>query len=217
MKLNETIELGKIYNGFYFYRKKQMDTQPLIQYIAKYIDLSEDEIKLFLSKVRVKRYLKGQYVVQSGDVCRYLSFVLQGSLKSSFTDPDGKEHIVMLAIEDWWIGDLGSFSEKKPADFDIQCLEKSFLAQISKDQLDQLFIAVPKFERFFRLIILRSLIFSQRRLVDNFSLSAKERYLKFRGQYPKIEQRVPQYLIASYLGITKEFLSKIRNELADSE
>ena len=190
-----------------------MDTQPLIKYINRYIALSEEEKKLFLSKIRLKRYLKGQYVVQSGDVCRYLSFVLEGSLKSSFTDPDGKEHIVMLAIEDWWIGDLGSFSEKVPANFDIQCLDKSYLAQISKDQLDQLFIDIPKFERFFRLITLRSLIFSQRRLVDNFSLPAKERYLKFRDQYPQIEQRVPQYMIASYLGITKEFLSKIRNEL----
>ena len=190
-----------------------MEKAPLLNYINTYIHLSEEEKNLVLLKFRLKRYLKGQYVVQSGDKSRYLSFVLQGSLKSFFMDSEGKEHVLMLAIENWWISDLGSFTEETPADFDIQCLENTFLLQITRLDLEYLFEKIPQLERFFRIIILKSLIFTQKRIVDNFSLSAKDRYLKFLKQYGQFEQRFPQYLIASYLGITREFLSKIRSQL----
>ena len=189
-----------------------MDTQPLITYIRKYIQLTDEEVSLIRAKFQVKQYAKKQYIVQSDKQCRYLSFVLQGCLRTFFLDHDGKEHIVMLAIENWWVGDLGSFTEQTPAEFDIQCVEDSWLAQITNEDLEELFAAIPQLERFFRIIILRALIFSQRRNIYNFSLPAKERYLAFRNRYPEIEQRVPQYMIASYLGITKEFLSKIRSE-----
>ena len=188
-----------------------MDSQALIQYIQQYVDITSDDITMIQSTFRVKRYLKGQYVAQSGDVCKYLSFVLSGCLKTSFITFDGKEHVVMLAIEDWWVGDLGSFTEQTPADFDIQCIDTTYLAQVSRDQLEGLFQQIPKLERFFRIIILRALIFAQKRVIANNSLTAAERYAQFRERYPQIEQRVPQYLIASYLGITKEFLSKIRS------
>lgn len=190
-----------------------MDLKPFFDYIDKFTPLNALEKSLLESKVKTRKFLKGQFVVQNGDICKYENFVLSGSLKSFYIDNEGQEHIVMFAIENWWTSDLGSFITQTPADYNIQCLENSLLVQIHHDHLEQLYIEIPKLERFFRIIIQKSLVSSQKRIVNNFSLPAKERYLKFRDQYPQIEQRVPQYMIASYLGITKEFLSKIRNQL----
>ncbi|GHM99102.1 cyclic nucleotide-binding protein [Cytophagales bacterium WSM2-2] len=168
-------------------------------------------------KVKARKFLKGQYVVQQGDVCRTENFVLSGCLKTFYIDQEGQEHIVMLAIENWWTSDLGSFINQAPADFNVQCLENSEVLQITYEDLEQVFLEIPKLERFFRIIIQRAFAAAQKRIVNNFSLPAKERYLKFREQYPQIEQRVPQYMIASYLGITKEFLSKIRHQLIEDQ
>ena len=190
-----------------------MEAQKLLQYIEnEQIYLSEDESQLVTAKFRYKRYLKGQYVLQSGDVCKYLNFVLNGELKSFFLDKQGREHIIMLATEKWWITDQGSFTNEAPSNFDIQCLTEARLLQVTKTGLEHLLVAVPKLERFFRVIILRHLIFTQNRLIDHVSLSAKDRYHKFIDTYGELNQRFPQYLVASYLGITKEFLSKIRSE-----
>ena len=191
-----------------------MKTQPLLDYMERHISLSETDKDAILSGFKLKRYQKGQYIVQSGNVCKHLSYVLSGCLKTSFLNLDGKEHIVTLAIEDWWVSDLGSFTEQTPADFDIKCLEDTLVLQIELDELERLFNKIPKLERFFRIIILRTLIFSHKRIRDNLSFQAKDRYLRFLEQYPQLEHRVPQYLIASYLGMSKEFLSKIRKELA---
>jgi CRP-like cAMP-binding protein len=190
-----------------------MEVQPLFDYIAKFTPLSAGEQSLLESKVKIRKFLKGQFVVQNGDICKYESFVLSGSLKTFYIDNEGQEHIVMFAVENWWTADLGSFISQSPADFNVQCLENSVLAQIRFEDLQQLYHDIPKLERFFRVIIEKAFVSSQKRVINNFSLPAKERYLKFREQYPQIEQRVPQYMIASYLGITKEFLSKIRNQL----
>lgn len=189
-----------------------MDTKPFLDYIAQYVTLSPEEEAILLSKVRLRKYLKGQYVVQHGDICKYESFVLSGCLKTFYVDQDGQEHIVMFAVENWWTADLGSFITQTPADFNVQCLENSSLAQMAYEDLQQLYHQIPKLERFFRIIIQKAFVASQKRVVHNFSLPARERYLIFRAQYPQIEQRVPQYMIASYLGITKEFLSKIRSQ-----
>jgi len=191
-----------------------MSFEPLLQYISQYVQLTEDEQQLFLSKIRLGKYLKGQYVVQNGNVCRYESFVLKGCLKTFYIDNEGQEHIVMFAIENWWTADLGSFLTQTPACYNILCLENCELAQITYADLEALYLAIPKLERFFRIIIQKAYIAAQQRIVNNFSMAAKDRYVQFRKQYPEIDQRVPQYMIASYLGITKEFLSKIRARLA---
>ncbi len=188
--------------------------QSLLAYIERHIALSSEERELVAKAFQKKRYLKRQYIVQSGEVCRYLSYILSGSAKVFFIDPDGNEHVLMLAIEDWWIGDLASFSEESAADLDIQCLEGTLVAQITLADLEHLFAQIPKIERFFRIMILRHLIFTQKRIVGNLSLNAKERYLRFTETYANLEPRFPQYLIASYLGMSKEFLSKIRNDIA---
>jgi CRP-like cAMP-binding protein len=188
-----------------------MELQPLIDYISRYVSLTTEEVEVVTSKFRVRKYLKGQFVVQNGDVCRVESFVLSGGLKSFYIDDDGQEHIVMFAVEGWWTADLGSFITQAPADYNVQCLENCTLAQINYEDLEQLYVQAPKLERFFRIIIQKAFVAAQKRLINNLSLTARERYLKFREEYPQLEQRVPQYMIASYLGITKEFLSKIRS------
>jgi len=191
--------------------------QPLLNYIDKHISLSQKEEEFLLSKIKYRKYLKGQFIVQQGDVCNYECFVVSGCTKTFYMDEDGQEHIVMFSIEDWWTSDIGSFITQTPADFNVQCLEKTELIMFSFDIIEELYTEIPKLERCFRQIIEKAFVSSQKRLIRNFSLSAKDRYLYFKNQYPKIEQRIPQYMVASYLGITKEFLSKIKSQLIQEQ
>ncbi|GHE63120.1 MULTISPECIES: Crp/Fnr family transcriptional regulator [Roseivirga] len=190
-----------------------MDIVPLIDYMQKFVELEPQEVEIIQKHTSLRNYLKGQFVVQQGDVCRHESFVVEGCLRTFYVDEKGQEHTVMFAIENWWTADLGSFLTQTPAHYNVQCLENTKVIQFSHTNLENLYLQVPKMERFFRIILQRAYVASERRLVRSYSLTAKERYLKFRQDYPLIEQRVPQYMIASYLGITKEFLSKIRNQL----
>ncbi|MAB50038.1 MAG: Crp/Fnr family transcriptional regulator [Allomuricauda sp.] len=190
-----------------------MNNKPLIEYISRYVNLTQDEINLLLEYITHRKYLKGQYVIQQGDICRFESFVIKGCLKTFYVDNEGQEHVVLFAIENWWTADLGSFLTQKPADYNVQCIENTEVIQFSFDKLELLYQKIPKLERFFRIIIQKAFVASEKRIIRNFSLSAKERYIEFKNTYPQIEQRVPQYLIASYLGITKEFLSKIRGQI----
>ncbi len=191
--------------------------RPLLHYIDNYVSLTQTEQDFLESKVTVRNYLKGQYIVQQGDVCKYECFVLSGCTKTFYVDKEGQEHIVMFSIEDWWTSDMGSFITQTPADFNIQCIENTELVMFSYDNIETIYKGIPKLERFFRQIIEKAFVASQKRIVRNFSLTAKEQYLFFREQYPKIEQRIPQYMIASYLGITKEFLSKIKSQLIQGQ
>ncbi len=188
-------------------------TQALIDYINRIISLTDEEESILKSKISFRKYLKGQYLLQQGDVCTFSGFIVLGCTKTFFVDDEGQEHVVMFSIEDWWASDMGSFVSQKPADFNVQCLENTELIQISYENQKSLLEEVPKLERFFRIIVEKAFVASQKRIVRNLSMTAKERYVFFRSQYPLIEQRIPQYLIASYLGITKEFLSKIKREL----
>ena len=185
----------------------------LFEYINNHISLTKEEEAFLSSKVFLRKYLKGQYVVQQGDICKYECFVISGCTKTFYLDDNGQEHIIMFSIEDWWTSDMGSFIAQTPADFNVQCLENTELVMFSHEVIEELYAEIPKLERFFRQLIERAFVASQKRIVRNFALTAKERYLYFRNQYPKIEQRIPQYMIASYLGITKEFLSKIKSQL----
>ncbi len=194
-----------------------MEIQPLLNYISTYVSLTEEEETFLASKVTYRKYLKGQYILQQGDVCKHQCFVISGCTKMFHIDDSGQEHIVMFAIENWWTSDMGSFITQTPADYNIQCIDKSELIMFSYDVIEDLYSKIPKLERFFRKIIERALVASQKRIVRSFSLSAKDRYLYFRNQYPKIDKLIPQYMVASYLGITKEFLSKIKKQLLTEE
>ncbi len=191
--------------------------EALLNYVNRIVPLTPEEEKILLSRVRTRKYLKGQYMVQQGDVCTFSAFVFRGCSKTFYLDPEGNEHVIMFSIEDWWTSDLASFSTQTPSDFNVQCLENTEVVLFPYETHELLLAEVPKLERFFRKIIERALVASQKRIVRNLSMPARDRYLYFRQQYPKIEQRVPQYLIASYLGITKEFLSKIKSQLIQEQ
>mgnify|MGYP001493187425 CR=1 FL=1 len=193
-----------------------MGNKLLINYINKYINLSVEEEKFLLSKVIQRTYLKDQYITQQGDICKSINFIISGCTKTFYVDKDGQEHVILFAIEDWWTSDLGSFITQTPADFNVQCIDNTQLIQITYNNLEELYTEIPKLERLFRKIVERAYVASQKRILRNFSLTAKERYQLFKKIYPEIDQRVPQYMIASYIGITKEFLSKIKSQLVKS-
>lgn len=194
-----------------------MKNNPLIKYISKNIDLTQNEVDIITEHTKHRRYLKGQFIVQQGDICRNESFVISGCAKTFHIDTEGQEHIVTFAIENWWASDFGSFITQTPADYNVQCLENTEVIQFSYENLQLMFNKIPKMERFVRIVSQNAYVASQKRIVRNFSMSAKEQYVKFKNLYPQIDQRVPQYLIASYLGITKEFLSKIKSQLISEQ
>lgn len=191
----------------------EIKAAPLLKYIRKHISLTNDEEAFLLSKLKYRKYLKGQYIVQQGDVCKQINFLISGCTKTFFMDEKGQEHIVLFGIEDWWTSDIGSYITQSASDFNVQCIEDTEVIQFQHEYEEELYKNIPKLERLFRKMLEKALVSSQKRIVGNFSLSAKEQYLQFKKQYPTIEQRVPQYMIASYLGITKEFLSKIKSQL----
>jgi CRP-like cAMP-binding protein len=139
---------------------------------------------------------------------------LSGCLRAYYTDDRGIEHAVQFAIEDWWIGDMRSFMTETPAWLNIDALEDTEVLMISKESIDRLYVEIPAFERYFRIRIQNAFIAEQQRIGAGLSKSAEERYLEFIQKYPKMEQRIPQVHIASYLGITPEFLSTIRGKIA---
>lgn len=194
-----------------------MNNKPLLDYINTFINLTVEEETILLSKIVHRNYLKDQYIIQQGDVCKSVNFIISGCTKTFYMHVDGQEHIVMFSIEDWWTSDLGSFITQTPADFNVQCIENTELIQLNYHNLEELYKEIPKLERFFRKIVERAFVASQKRIIRNFSLTAKERYKIFKNTYPKIEQRVPQYMIASYLGVTKEFLSKIKSQIIHNQ
>ena len=187
------------------------------EYIKRYVYLNEEEEVVLFDKLKYRTYLKGQYIVQAGDISRFQTFIISGKARTFYLDDNGNEHVISFGIESWWVGDICSFNEQIAAEFSTQCLDKTEVIQISYDNLQHLLQKIPKLERFFRLLIQKAYASLQKRIVRNYSLSAKERYILFCEEYPQIAQRVPQYMIASYLGITKEFLSTIRKQIANKK
>jgi CRP-like cAMP-binding protein len=191
-----------------------METDLILKNVAKHINLTEEEKKIFLSLLEPKTMKKKKLYLREGEVCKYSGFVVEGALKSFTVDHDGKEHILSFATPDWWISDMYSLISQKPAVLNIEAIADAEVLLLSRANQQKLFEAVPKFERFFRILVENSLVANQQRLIDNLSSTAQERYLHFIKKYPTIPSCVPQHSIASYLGITPEFLSKIRARLA---
>ena len=191
-----------------------MSKDIFLGYIKKHIDLNENEESIILSKIKERKYLKNQFLVQQGDVCRYICFIVSGCVRSYHIDDDGNEHTVSFSIENWWSSDMGSFITQKPADYNVECIEPTSLIQFDSVLMEELYKKIPKLERVFRIITQNALVSAQRRVVNTFSKTARERFEIFRENYPELEQRIPQYMIASYLGVTKEFLSKIKGQIA---
>lgn len=186
----------------------------LISHLSKHITLDATETDRLKNYFRIKRLNKKQFLQHQGDITQYETFVTKGCLRTYYLDQQGQEHIVQFALEGWWIGDLYSFLTQHPSRYTIQALEDCELLQIDKNSLEELYQQVPKLERFFRIIIQNAFIASTNRILSSMSQTAEERYLEFIGKYPDIEQRVPQYHVAAYLGVTAEFLSRIRKKFS---
>ncbi len=193
-----------------------MNITSFINYIKKSITLSKQEELLLLSKITYRKYLKGQYLLQQGDPNKFLNFIISGTTKTFHIDNEGNEHIFRFAIENWWATDLPSFINQEISYTNIQCLKDTEVIQISLQNLEILYLEISEFEHFFRHLFQNVSITLERRIINNLSFSAKEKYLLFRQEYPEFEQRIPQYMIASYLGISKQYLSEIRGQLASN-
>ena len=189
-----------------------MNIELLISKVAKHISLSEQEIKFFTSLVKPKSLKKGEFLLREGDVCKHESFVIKGCLKSFSHDENGDEHILDFLIEEWWADDLYSFFTQTPSGSSIKAMEDSDVLQISRGDLETLYQANPKFERFFRLLFQNAYITQREQINLILSTPAEERYIHFLKKKPYADKRFPQKDIASYLGITPQFLSILRNK-----
>ena len=186
----------------------------LKKHINNRVPLTDEEFNICTKFFITKKLKKHQFLLNEGDVCKYLAFVNSGCLRQYSIDNKGIEHIIQFAIEDWWISDPHSFLTGLPATYNIDALQDSEVLLIEKSTRDKLLDACPKMERFFRLLIEANHVASHQRISDSLSASAEERYLKFIKSYPKLFEQVPQSHIASYLGITPQSLSRIRKELS---
>jgi len=181
--------------------------------LSKYIHLTDEEFNFFTSHLKQKRLRKKQFLLEEGEICDHECFVNSGCLRQYYLDEKGQEHIVQFALADWWIGDQYSFVTGLPSPYFIDTLQDAQVLLIEKNNLEELYTAVPKFERFFRIAFQNAYVAMQRRIVSKLSEPAEKSYLDFINRYPNIEQAVPQHQVASYLGITPESLSRIRKQL----
>ena len=193
-----------------------MHIKSLISYFDNYLTLTDEEkqaVRASFFEIRVKRR---QFLLQEGDVCRLNTFVVEGCFRMYMCDDNGKEHNLQFAIENWWIGDIASFHSEAPSRLNIEALENSIVLQIKKEDQLRLFVDYPKFNRIFRVFTENALVSCQRRVLQNIGSTAEERYVDFVDRYPDFFNRISNVQIASFLGMTPEFLSTIRKRLSKS-
>ena len=184
----------------------------LYAHLSKNISLTREEFAVFVSLLKPVTLKKGAFLIREGDVCKYETFVTKGCLKAYYEDEKGAHHILDFLIEGWWADDLYSFFTETPSKSTIEALEDTDVLQISKHDLEALYEKIPKFERFFRLLFQRAYIAQREQINMILSIPAKERYLQFLKNKPYAEKRFPQKDIASYLGITPQFLSSLKKK-----
>lgn len=184
------------------------------QSFNKKVPLTAAEQEQIKSNLAVKKLRKKQYLLQEGDVCKTIAFVEKGALRSYTVDEQGVEHIIQFAIEGWFISDMYSFLTNEPATYTIDAIEDAELVLISKSSNDLLLKQCPKYETFTRELITGAYLAMQKRLTSIISFTLEERYQAFMATYPEIAQRVPQHMIASYMGLTPETLSRVRRRIA---
>jgi len=193
-----------------------MNTQAIIEYFSKLLPLDDDEIEAVKRAFNERKVKRRQFILQEGDVCQLNTFVVEGCFRMYFVDDKGKEHNIQFAVENWWIGDIGSFHSEEPSKLYIEAIENSIILQIKKqDQLD-LFVNYPKFNQIFRVFTENALVACQRRVLQNISSTAEDRYIDFVKRHPYFFNRISNVQIASFLGVTPEFLSVIRKNISKS-
>jgi CRP-like cAMP-binding protein len=188
------------------------DFSSILSYVGKHIHLTDEEASYYISLLKIKKIRKKQFIVQPDFVCNHRTYIVKGALRSYLIDVNGQDHTVAFGIDDWWIADFNSYLFRQPATLFVEALEDSTLIQISYEDEQKLTATLPKFEKFYRELAESGYAYLQRRILADISLTATERYENFLNKYPLIAARVPQYTLASYLGISHELLSKIRNK-----
>lgn len=197
-------------NPFYI---RCMNTDLILKTISKYITFTEEETQFYLSFLRHKKIRRKQFLYQEGDVCKYTTFVNKGCLRTYAIDNNGTEHVFQFAIEGWWMGDIESLKNGTPTLMNTDALEDSDIIMISKVDMDVIYEKIPKYEHFSRMILENAYIAHQQRILQNICFTAAERYHYFLEKYPQLSIRIPQNQIASYLGITPEFFSKMKGQV----
>lgn len=189
----------------------------LKQNIKNHINLSEDEINIFNSYFKTKVITTKNYLLKAGEICKYEGFVTKGCFRVFLIDKKGNENVLYFAIKNWWLSDIDSFTNQIPSQLFIQALENSEVLLISKKDKEKCYDKIPKIERLFRIMTQKFLVSNQRRILQSQSLTSEERYVYFLANYPQIAQKITNIQLASYLGITHEFVSKIRRKIAQKK
>ncbi len=187
---------------------------PLLQHFQNYLPLSDEEQAMISARATRRKVKRRQLILQEGFTCKHYTFVVQGCFKMYAIDDKGTEHNIQFAAENDWIADIASFHSGKPSGFSIEAIEPSDIIQIEQQDLYFLYLNITKLDRIFKVIIENKFVELQNRVLQNISSTGQQRYLHFLEQYPHLSNRLPNTQIASYLGITPEFLSKIRKDLA---
>lgn len=192
-----------------------MTTDLILKNVSRHIQLDEKEKAFFISILQSRKLKRKEFLLKPGEISKTENFINKGCLRTYTVDANGFEHILMFAIEDWWTGDLHSFLTQSPATYFVEALEETEVIQYTKEDLERLLAEVPKFERFYRIMLQKSLISLHQRITQNLALPAEERYLNFMRKYPQLQDRLSQKQVAAYLGITPIFLSMLRKKLAN--
>ena len=183
---------------------------PIVKHITNHISPTQDDLQLFNSVLTQVSVSKGQFLLKSGTYVKHQYFVVKGCLKAYYLDDKGNSHIIQFAVENWWISDFEAFFNQTPAKLYIESIEDAQLLSISYDNLQRVYDQAPIYERYFRLLLTKAFIGQSKRILSSQEKNTKERYLDFCASYPLIEDRVPNYDIANYLGVTPENLSRVR-------
>lgn len=183
-------------------------------YIEKYASekMADADFELLKKAFIFKRYKKGQYLLQEGEVCKYSAFILKGSMRQFSVDTKGIEHVIHFGMENWWVGDRESLTMLTPSKYNIDAIEDTEVLLITSEDLQELSNQLPTIEKMIHIMNQRNFIASQKRIHDALSLTAEERFLELQKNHPDFLQRFPQTMLASYLGITAETYSRIRKK-----
>lgn len=185
--------------------------------IASIIDIKDEEFDFLKSLFLPKKFKKRQYFLQEGDICKYQAFIEKGILRSYTVDEKGSEHILQFASEGWWMADLSSYLTNEPSFLNVDAIEESELLLITKSSWELAMQKIPPLEHYFRIILQNHLVSTQKRLLQSLSETAEQKYMRFINTYPDCLSRVPQHMIASYLGIKRETLSRVRKQMSVSK
>lgn len=183
--------------------------EALFNNISRHIQLTPEEQELISRRIEEKSFRRKQMLLQEGDICKHNYFVKSGCLRGYTIDKDGAEHNIVFAPQGWWIADMYSLITGQPGQLFIETTSNATVQLLSRKDQEELFLLLPKLERFFRILTENALVSNQRRIIDNLSLSAQERYQRFCERYAGILEHISQKQIASYIGVTPEFLSRM--------